>query len=116
MDITLYLFTAKVGLIAFMIALFYNEDKDIQLIFNIVAFIILTALALLAFNIETTTYSGSAWVSNSVVEYSYVIFSLMFSIISFIHGFVLIMERMHQTIEQSVEGLTFNTFEKPKRW
>lgn len=115
MEISLYLFLAKIGLIALLIAFFYHEDIDVQIIFIIVSFILFLALALLAFNLETTTYS-SGWQTRAVTEYTYVLLSFMFVIISTIYGFVLIMERGRKTIEQSVEGLNYKTFDKPKGW
>lgn len=108
MDIALYLFMVKIGMITLLIALFYKEDRDVQLIFNIVAVIFFFAIALMGFNIETTTYSG-AWVTKSTVEYSYVLFGLMFVFISAIHGFVLIMERTSQTLQDGVSGLNFKS-------
>lgn len=81
---------------------FYKQDKDIQIIFVIPSFILFIALALMAFNIERTDLdSAGAWHTQATTEYVYVLYNFMMAVISFIYGFILIMERMRSTIQEA---------------
>lgn len=94
MDITLYILLFLTAIFTVSVSLFYKQDMDIQIIFIIISLVLFVINGLNAFNIELTALdSTGVWQQTAFTEYSFVLFNLLMAVISFLYGFMLVMER-----------------------
>lgn len=85
------------------VALFYKDDWQLQALFSSIAFVMFTALAIQGFNVETFWSDGVSVFSYQYQDY-YLTFGvpLIFSIVSFLSGFVSI---TYRSMEATNKGL-----------
>lgn len=94
MDITLYTLLFLTAIFTVYTALFYKQDRDIQIIFIIISEVLFIINGLNAFNIELTGLDNTGvWQQTAFTEYSFVLFNFLMAVISFLYGFMLVMER-----------------------
>lgn len=102
MDISLYIIMEVICFISLGIMLF-QEDRELQIVFSIVSFILFAAAAINAFGIELNTYNGG-WQNLAFVDLTFGLVNFLFVVISGLTGFGLIMNRSKDYITGTVNN------------